>query len=181
MRLNSEVSIKRSQHIHKHGDASASRLSFFFEKKSNQGKEAALEKKQQLLFSLLLFLHPPQWSTRGQATRSAAAEKEKKLQQNLCNLTRGYRSSSTSYLIQLLIAKKSNYDTLYFRLLRPLPQQLLFFLLLKYLSKFPLKSKKNISFIRLKKIVRRINDKLLRKGRSFRRLERLIEPNSFIF
>lgn len=49
-----------------------------------------------------------------------------------------------------------------------------FMLLLRYLNTFPLKSKKNISFIRFNKIISRLNDNFIRKGRSLMRLRRLI-------
>lgn len=49
-------------------------------------------------------------------------------------------------------------------------------LLLRYLKKFPLKSKKNVQFIRFQKIWIRLNDHVQRPegGRSFNRLKRLI-------
>jgi hypothetical protein len=46
-------------------------------------------------------------------------------------------------------------------------------ILIWYLHKYPLKSKKNISFIRFKKIFRRIYDKLIRQKRSIKRFLRI--------
>ena len=47
-------------------------------------------------------------------------------------------------------------------------------ILIWYLQKYPLKSKKNISFIRFKKIFRRIYDKLIRQKRSIKRFLRIL-------
>lgn len=49
-----------------------------------------------------------------------------------------------------------------------------FLKLFNYFNKYPFKSKKNISYIRFCKIWNRLNDQIIRKKRSFKRLKRLI-------
>jgi hypothetical protein len=56
-----------------------------------------------------------------------------------------------------------------------------FRMLFTYLNKYTLKSKKNLSFLRFKKILRRLNDKIIRTGRSFKRFKRLFNSNNYHF
>lgn len=60
------------------------------------------------------------------------------------------------------------------------PQNNLFFLLFKYLKKFPLKTNKNIDFIRFKKIWIRLHDGIIRESgtKKYKRLLRLIKTLS---